>query len=260
MTMSSTKKKQTISDQINDILKPKELVEETDDNEAKFEEFSEHHDVDQKLSEIRKQTAKSLSELDSKYKGKIVSRKELEEENGGSEDSSDEDDEIENGANYATDSDEDDENESMEDEVEAEEEENSDDEEDEDESGSDFDDLGDDFDLSQFAQPKPSSLKTPTTSTHVEKTEILKDVSLNEEIKKGISVQNQLKLWEKLLEVRIKSQKVLITANSMPDFDSHLELTTMEDQTFTEKVEQTCDGIHGLLGNLLELQSTLVKK
>jgi len=73
-------------------------------------------------------------------------------------------------------------------------------------------------------------------------------------------VQSQLKIWEKLLEVRIKSQKMLITANSLPNFDDHLELTSSDNPEFSVKVEQACDGIHGLLDNLLELQNTLASR
>ena len=259
--MSNAKKKQSISDQINEVLRPKELNEENDETEARFEEFTEHSDDVHQLSDIRKQTAKNLSELDTKYKGKVVSRKELEEDvselsNG----SSDEDEQPEEGNNYATDSDE---SEKSDDELVEEEEEEEESEEFSGSEGEDDsnDDLGDDFDLSQFSRPQ-SSLRpvalndfTPDQET---KTKILKDTSLNEEIKKGVCVQNQLKLWEKLLEVRIKSQKMLITANSFPDYDAHLELSSMEDPIFTEKVDRACDGLHGLLDNLLELQSTLV--
>lgn len=257
--MSSSKKKQSISEQINEVLKPKDLVEETDEDEAKFEEFTEHSDVVHQLSDIRKQTAKNLSELDSKYKGKIVSRKELEqEESEHSEESSADEEENGNGYNYATDSED---NDNSEDDVE----ENEDEDELSDQSSEapeSDDDLGEDYDLSQFTKPSSSSLLATVSSTDpafYQEIKILEDTSLKEEIQKGICVQNQLKLWEKLLEVRIKSQKMLITANSLPDSDAHLELLSGEESnSFSEKVEQTCDSLHGLLDNLLELQSTLV--
>lgn len=255
--MSSTKKKKSISEQINEVLKPRDLVEETDDNEARFDEFTEHDGIVNQLSDIRKQNAKSLSELDSKYKGKVVSRKELELE---VEESSE--DESLNGDNYATDSDESEESvedgeEDVEENSEEDVEENSEDEEGSDEDTGD-DDLGEDYDLSQFnmSQARPSASKVSGKSRN--KNELLKDKSLDEEIQKGVCVQNQLKIWEKLLEVRIKSQKMLLTANALPDFDAHVELASLEDSTFSEKVERTCDGLHGLLDNLLELQSTLV--
>lgn len=257
--MSSTKKNPSISDRISELLKPKQLTEEeTAIVDARVEEFNENLDdvISNRLSEIRKQTAKTLNELDDKYKGKVVSRKELELD--GDEDVSDEssDDEIQKESGiYATDSDEEMKS-GSEEEMEDEEDENSGESE-EDGSGSDDDDdlEEDDFDISQFSKPQQAG---SALSTIENKADLIRDVSLNEEIKKGVCVQNQLKVWEKLLEVRIKSQKMLITANGLPDFDAHLELS--EDPSFSEKVEKTCDGIHRLMDNLLELQSTLVNK
>lgn len=260
--MSSARKVPTISDQISDALKPKQLTEEETATDCNVEEFNEKFDevVSNRLSEIRKQTAKGLNELDDKYKGKAVSRKELEleEEEEDSDGSSDQEAEDKNG-NYATDSDDelelqDDEGESQDDEEEDENsEESAEDEEDSDEDP----DNEDGFDISQLdsiGQPQKSVPSTPTQ----DKTDIIKDVSLSEEIKKGIAVQSQLKLWEKLLEVRIKSQKMLISANGLPDFNNHVELA--ENPEFSAKVEKTCDGIHRLMDNLLELQETLVSR
>lgn len=264
--MSSVKKKKSLADQINEALKPKELVEETDDNEARFEEFTEQSHADNQLSDIRKQTAKSLSELDSKYKGNVVSRAELEDEYLNDSEQSDNGDELEEENFYATDSDDEAEDENLDD---VDEEEQSGDEKEE-ESGEDKDEESndseseddledDDYDLSQFTRPQPDKTSdSPSTAEH--KNKLLKNSSLDEEIKKGISVQSQLKVWEKLLEVRIKSQKMLITANCLPDFDNHLELSTMEDSTFSEKVGTTCERLHGLLDNLLEIQSTLCNR
>lgn len=245
--MSSAKKKKSISDQINEILKPKELTEEADEIEAKFEEFTETGDRPNQLSDIRRQTARSLSELDSKYKGKVVSRKQLEAEEDPSEDPS----EDEADQKYASGSDEDVESEYDEDGEDSE----GGEEESDDELGSEDDYDDDGLDLSQFTKSKQSF-----NSTSEDKTQLLKTSSLNEEIQKGVCVQNQLKIWEKLLEVRIKSQKMLITANSLPDFDAQLELTSLDDSAFAERVEITCDSLHGLLDNFLELQSTLVNR
>lgn len=119
----------------------------------------------------------------------------------------------------------------------------------EDDSEDDFDDI----DLSHFTK-KPSE-----EAGHADNTVLVNEAS--EEVQKGICVQNQLKIWEKLLEVRIKAQKMLITANSLPDYDAHIALT--EDDTesqFLEKCESTCDNVYGLIDNLLELQSTLVER
>lgn len=263
VVMSKAKKKPIISDQINEILKPKELTEENEETEARFEEFTEL-DIDNRLSDIRKQTAKHLSELDSKYKGKQVSRRELEDDNGSSGgsdlDESDNEENLNNIDGYATDSDE--ENIGSDDESESEQEQSGSEQTEDDDNSSgenSEDDPGDDYDLSQFTKSKTD---TPSASSFQkqDKTELLKSKSVNDEIKKGICVQNQLKMWEKLLEVRIKSQKMLLTANSFPDFDGHLELSSINDSSFANKIDSTCEGLYGLLGNLLDLQKTLVEK
>lgn len=260
--MTSARKKQSISEQINDALKAKDLTEENDEVEARVEEFTEHGEKSNRVSDIRRQTARSLSELDSKYKGKAVTRKELEAENNDDDLSdleSSEDEELEQ---PDSESDDDEGSYSMG----SDQEDSAEDEEGSEQSGSKLegsgqsgseDEFDDDFDISQFAKP---SAGTSSSSRADEKTELLKKASLDEEIQKGLSVKNQLKIWEKLLEVRIKSQKMLITANSLPDYDAHLELASSDDATFTEKVERTCDGLHGLLDNLLELQSTLINR
>jgi protein AATF/BFR2 len=238
---SGSKKKQTISDEINNILKPKELTEENEEIEATFDDFNEFRDKEEKkISEIRKQNAKQLSDLSSKYKGKAVSRKELEAENGdvsesesdeqsSENESEDEDPEVSENSEEGSDTDDDDE---------------------------DTDDEYGDFDLAQFAKPQQVSKEEDSAV-------LVKDSSSskNDDIQKGICVQNQLKMWEKLLEVRIKAQKMLITANSLPDYDAFLDLSERdEDSLFMEKVDSTCDNVYNLMDNLLELQTTLVGK
>lgn len=224
--MANHKKKQSIADQINETLKPKDLTEENDEIEARFEEFDENIQINQ-VSSIRKQQAKELSELNSKYEGKAVSRKDLESDNDTFDSEIDE---------KLEDSDGNDESDEIE----------------QDQSGDDDDDDDNDFgdiDLAQFNMSTDEKLEA----------KLIKETS--EEIQKGLCVQNQLKIWEKLLEVRIKAQKMLITANSLPDFDAYLALTEQdEDSEFLEKYESACDNIYGLVDNLLELQTTLVEK
>ena len=265
--MSNKKKNQSISEEIHNILKPKEIYDDDDNEEdvPRYEEFDEHFEIDNKLSAIRKQNVKQLNELDSKYKGKVVSRKELEQEEN-SERSSDDgsDSEQENGVNndYATDSDEDnvkeDESSDQQDDMNSDHEMDSNEDEEEgsdDENSEDYDD--DDLDLSQFTKNKSEN---GHNSSVKDSTKLIKNTSANEEVQKGISVQNQLKVWEKLLEVRIKSQKMLITANSLPDFKENVNLSSNDDGQFKEKMTDAVDGLYGLLDNLLELQTTLVNR
>lgn len=250
--MSTTKKKNMIAEQINNILKPKKLVEDSDDdNDAKVEHFDENIERNNQQSEIRKQTAKSLSEIDSKYKGKVVSRKELEKYGDDESDSDEENLLSESEEEKYKEIDASDDSEESQSDVDSEEGSQDDDDDEDDE------DFGE-CDISQFSTKNKDPVKINDTSQEEAKAVLLKKVSANDEVKKGICVQNQLQVWEKLLEVRIKAQKMLITANSFPNYDSFLELSEVEGSPFYEKIEDACDGIYNLLDNLLELQSTLI--
>jgi hypothetical protein len=69
-TKIKSQKQQSISEQINEILQPNELIEEKDDDEVKIEKFKENSGGQKRFSEIRKKTSKYLSDLDDKYKGR----------------------------------------------------------------------------------------------------------------------------------------------------------------------------------------------
>lgn len=228
--MATTNNNQLISEQINDILQPLQLIEENDEIEAKFDDFDEfrgeYKNRNFGTSEIRKQNIKQLHELDSKYMGKVVSRKELNQEDGDITESEKESSE----------------NESLED---------TDDDDDDDDLNSE--------DLSQFT--KKDYNRSSQGKEDLEKTQLVKKVQENDvEIKKGLCVQNQLKLWENLLEVRIKAQKMLITANSLPDYNSFLDLSEIGESMFLERTESACDNLYALIDNLVGLQTILIEK
>lgn len=248
--MIKSKKKATIADRVNDALKPKELIEETEENEARYEIFDEHIENNE-FSEIRRQNAKNLGEIDSKYQGKAVSRQEIEAEYGNSQ--SDDDDLLTESDNET------DEQHNLSSENESNESDSDQSKDNEtDEEMSSGDESPDDYDISEFLN-KHTSLAGTSKGTE-ENTKLVNKQSASDEVKKGVCVQNQLKMWEKLLEVRIKAQKMLITANSFPNFDSFLELSEIDEGQFTDKIDNACDGIYTLMDNLLELQSTLVER
>lgn len=234
------KKKHSIADKINEALKPRDLTEENDEIEAKFEEFDENIDGFNEVSNIRKQQAKELSELDSKYKGKAVSRKELELDE---DELSSENDQLE-----VDDSEEELSSDSELGESSAESENSQSDDDDNDDFG--------DIDLAQFSK---ASISKGSENGNQKEAVLVNEA--NEDIQKGVCVQNQLKIWEKLLEVRIKAQKMLISANSLPNYDDFIDLSEIDHESqFLEKCENACDNIYSLIDNLLELQSTLVEK
>jgi protein AATF/BFR2 len=80
----------------------------------------------------------------------------------------------------------------------------------------------------------------------------------NETYQKSVSVKNQLEIWEKLLEVRIKSHKLLLTANSLPLPDAHDRLTKSEE--FANAAEKTFQGVEKLLTQLQSFQQLMCSR
>ncbi|NXM22133.1 AATF protein, partial [Ploceus nigricollis] len=59
----------------------------------------------------------------------------------------------------------------------------------------------------------------------------------SEEVEKGKAVRNQLALWDQLMEGRIKMQKVLVTANRLPQPDTYPRFRKEGGQDFDNAVE-----------------------
>ncbi|NXB93632.1 AATF protein, partial [Vidua macroura] len=59
----------------------------------------------------------------------------------------------------------------------------------------------------------------------------------SEEVEKGKAVRNQLALWDQLMEGRIKMQKVLMTANRLPQPDTYPRFRKEGGQDFDNAVE-----------------------
>lgn len=86
----------------------------------------------------------------------------------------------------------------------------------------------------------------------------MSETNIREEIEKGSSVRNQLKLWENLLEIRIKLQKCVVTSNQMPQYNAHKELRS--DTSFAKETTETKSKLMLLLDNMLQLKELLLKQ
>lgn len=86
----------------------------------------------------------------------------------------------------------------------------------------------------------------------------ISETNIKTEIEKGNSVRSQLKLWENLLEMRIKLQKCIVTSNQMPQYDTHKELTSNID--FIKNVNETKMKLSSTLNNMLQLRDLLLKQ
>lgn len=87
---------------------------------------------------------------------------------------------------------------------------------------------------------------------------ILPKQSADDSLSKAVCVQNQLQIWEKLLEVRIHTQKMLIKANSMPQTTKFKELSRNEE--FSELAIDTVDQVSKLVSQMRNLQSLLLNR
>lgn len=116
-----------------------------------------------------------------------------------------------------------------------------------DEEESDFD--GGDM-LAEIVQEKPEKQDL---------SRILPKQQIDNQINKGVCVQNQLQIWEKLLEVRIHSQKMLIKANSLPQ-PTKFEQLKSENAELSELANDTVDKVSTLVSQMRDLQSLLMKQ
>lgn len=235
-------KKRNINDQIVEILKPREIQdpEEADVDDltsAKLSVFDEQCDEQEegrkRLSDIRKRQVTDVTKTHRKYKGQVVSRAELEKD---FEASSSDEEVDEDGEKYATDTDDDDdalEASSVDGEEESDEEQESEGHEEQNEEDSD-------------------------ASSDMQPNQILRPEALSEKVRQGKAVKVQLQLWEKLLEMRIKSQKLLTLANSLPFGEAFNGLNSNSE--FSNAVSSTTDTLLDLLGKNRDLQKTLVEQ
>ncbi|XP_034995120.2 protein AATF [Zootoca vivipara] len=79
-----------------------------------------------------------------------------------------------------------------------------------------------------------------------------------EEVAKGKAVKNQIALWDQLLEGRIKLQKVLLTANQLPQPDTFLEFKKRGGQEFATALKNNYKALKALLRTLVDLQDELL--
>lgn len=246
----------TVSEKLHEQFAPSTVVGgDSDSDEAgpQVAEFDENDDdieraVGAGLSEIRKRNAQLLDAVDRKYRGQVASRRDLEEDEDGdeSEDDEEEDDDSEEDSQVGallrlkvSQESDDQEGESEGSGSDGEDGESEDDEDDDD----DFEDQ--DFSLGDFLGSTPSDSQ-----------KLIADENRQEAVQKGTCVQNQLKMWERLLEMRIKMQTCLVTANSLPHEDKFSSLS--KNDQFKEASQKVVQTVESTLKNLLELQSTLI--
>nr|CAH7738364.1 unnamed protein product [Callosobruchus chinensis] len=228
----NSKSKDTLADRIANILVAAPLNEdpedETDGTKAQLEEHCEETNSDEEalLNTFRKQNIELLADVDERYAGKKGSRKDLA---GSDEDSDDELEEADAQSETSEPQDEED----VSDHQHSGESNKSSQSEDEDHMSGESDAAEDNF--------------TP-----------MKETDVSAQVTKGLSVRNQLSIWENLLEMRIQLQKCLISANKMPQFQSY-EQMKKESDIFNNKVGETKNSLSNVLDKLLLFQQVVLK-
>ncbi|XP_020277721.1 protein AATF-like [Pseudomyrmex gracilis] len=239
----------SLADKINDLITTKPDLnsdEEAEETKAKVvERYDENGASDDEFqwSKIRAQNVDTLDTVDERYAGKKVSRKDVysDEDNDASEDIESEESGEEEEEEKDEDEDEDEEIDSTMEQSETDNDEEADLEEKSEDAEEDMSEEEDDYIDSKQSQ---STIKT------------MSETNVRAEIEKGNCVRNQLKLWENLLEMRIKMQKCVITSNQMPQYNTYKEFKS--DMEFSKKVNETKNNLMHTLDKMLQLRDLLL--
>ncbi|XP_017002953.2 protein Aatf [Drosophila takahashii] len=273
MLRKSKKQPQTVAEKVGKLLSHPNESDSAEDSDfdvatgARLVDFEEEeYDLpDARSTDFRKRNVKLLSEQSDRYKGKISSRKELDEEDEDQELSYEESDEDEDDEGDLADfknklkagEDEDSEEETAPGDAEDDpvpdfnqkllaghfdDDEEEDDDSDSDESGEDNSEGEDSNEDAEEEAIKP--------------TDVMSKTNHQAEIQKGLCVQNQLGIWERLLELRINTQKFTSKANQLPAPEAIKQLGSQNDELQTV-LNEAQERSSKLLQQLLALQSVL---
>ncbi|XP_026672678.1 protein AATF-like [Ceratina calcarata] len=259
--MALKTRKQTLADKINSLVTTTPATfnsdDEAEDTTAKVvDHYEESDDSDDhfQASEIRRRNIDLLDQVDKRYKGKKVSRKDVyESDNNDSdpENPSESDEEMESmeeqsdGDMNVSDNEQD-----LEDDGRIPDNDSDDDLE---------EDEGSENSSEQEAEESDVEDKNETSVTKRENNiQTMSQMNVRADIEKGNCVQSQLKLWEHLLEVRIKLQKCLTASNQMPQHDIYEDMKI--DKEFVKTTDETKSKLKLLLNNMLQLQTLLLKQ
>ncbi|XP_003705615.1 apoptosis antagonizing transcription factor [Megachile rotundata] len=266
-------KEKSLADKINSLVTPTptnfDSDDEAEDTKAKVIEHESDESDNSKsnfeVSELRKRNIDPLDQIDERYKGKKVSRKDVyhhvDDFNSynSSESMEESDDDVSD--NDIDDENDDHSNENVEnyDDSDYENEENSNESDNLNELSNDRES---DFEQ-HFGNKHKVTFKDKNSSDDISTQEekdfrTMTHTNVKADIDKGNCVRSQLKLWESLLEIRIKLQKCLTTSNQMPQYDVYKNFKTNAE--YTKKADEAKSKLKTLLNNMLQLQNFLLKQ
>ncbi|XP_017134509.1 protein Aatf [Drosophila elegans] len=275
MLRKPKKKPQTVAEKVSKLLAHPNESDSAEDSDfdvangtgprlVDFEE--EEYDLpDARSTDFRKRNVKLLSEQSDRYKGKISSRRELDEEDQDEELSYEDSDEEEDGdlADFKLKLQADGPGETSEEEQATGDSESGD--EDEDlvdfnqtlKAGNEEEDCGSgsNEDGSEEEEDDDTDDEEAEDDT-IKPSDVMSKTNHQAEIQKGMSVQNQLRIWERLLELRINTQKFTSKANQLPGPETLQQLGSDNDE-LQSVLNEAQERSTRLLQQLLALQSAL---
>ncbi|KRZ13158.1 NFU1 iron-sulfur cluster scaffold -like protein, mitochondrial, partial [Trichinella zimbabwensis] len=229
------------------------------------EELVPEEETVSKYSRIRAANLKLLDEENPRYKGEVVSRSQLEqftnsdEETGSSSttDTTDVSEELDMSDN--DEQEEEDEDKEQADDYDGDDDEDDDDDDDEDDDDDDDRMLVDDEENDHMQQG--TKIRNENYISDQESDNMIHTfsrVDLLDQKERGIAVQQQLKLWEQMLSLKIRFQKLLQSANRLPQsVDYREKLLQSDDDGLLENFSTARRSVQKLLDQLLELQDHL---
>ncbi|KRX73080.1 NFU1 iron-sulfur cluster scaffold -like protein, mitochondrial, partial [Trichinella sp. T6] len=216
-----------------------------------------------KFSRIRAANLKLLDEENPRYKGQVVNRSQLEQftnsdEETASSSATDVSEEMDISDNDEQEEDGDEEEEEEEaDDYDGDDDEDDDDDDDEDEDQDDrmlVDDGENDY-MEQGMKMRNENYISDQESDNMIHT--FSRVDLLDQKERGIAVQQQLKVWEQMLSLKIRFQKLLQSANRLPQSADYREKLLQSDDELLETFSSARRSVQKLLDELLEFQDHL---
>lgn len=83
--------------------------------------------------------------------------------------------------------------------------------------------------------------------------------NVDKEVAKGRAIQNQMKIWESLLEVRIQLQKALGKINQYPQPSSWADFQAAGDDPYRQDVQASQKCLDGIMDEILHLEDELIQ-
>ncbi|CAD5116656.1 DgyrCDS5524 [Dimorphilus gyrociliatus] len=265
----------SLADKYAHLLAPvgpsKSADDSEDDTTAKLIEKEDFGSISQERGSIRQKKDYLLQESDPKYSGKKISRQKFlsdfeegvglrADESEDEDEDDDNEDEMDEGDDSGEGLEEDDEDEDDEDEDEDNKDEDNEEEDDEEEDDEDMDDEeAGDFDmLNQMNETLDNKKVSAKSLKKPEETDIQTFPTQSVDSEKGKAVLNQISLYDQILGLRIKLQKILLAANQLPSPDEWKRLLEDISPKLDESTKKARKSVKQLLDKLIEMQSRLL--